>query len=114
VKEAEAVLGFSIPPRVDPMELLEPREQVLDLPSATIAAQGAAILLATAGARALPPGAMSSMARSSRRRCCRGGAVETLVGDQFGRELFDKGFVERLLDEGAVVSGAICDANGVI
>jgi len=115
VNEAEEVLGFSIPPRVDPSELLQPSEETLDLPALAIATKSTAVLLAL---RTFPSSRRAVANWRHELDVAHGqlvgklGAVETSVGDQLFREFFDEGGVEGLLDEGDVVAGAICDANG--
>jgi len=112
VKKAQEILGLVFPPHSEPSELLEPREQALDLPSTFVATQVTPVLAPLAWALATALGRVQIDLSFFCQSVSQFAAVEGFVADQVWRQFVDKRVVEGLLDEHNVVFGTICNANG--
>ena len=110
LQEAEEVLGLVVPAECDSTEALQPGEKAFDLPAATVATKGPAILLPAArpGSGALGRDELDAAASEPLRERV---AVESLVTDQLRRDFLEGG-VEDVVDEADVVLRAISNAYG--
>jgi hypothetical protein len=111
VNEAEEVPWVSLVARDEAAEVVQPREQALDLPAALVAAKSAAVLGGSASA-------IGSMGRDQLHRVLLAQpfvqtiAVVGAVSDQaVGRDR-EEAAIDRLLDERDLVGRSACDANG--
>ena len=104
VEEAEEVFGLEVPASREPAPAFEPGEEALDFPAALVAAEGAAVLLASALDAAAALGSDELDAALVGESASERAAVPGAVGDQSRRQLSYESSVESSLGEHTVES----------
>jgi len=110
VNEAEEVLGVPIISDDEPSEVMEPGEQALDLPTALVASEWAAILGLDLAALVVWSDQLDTAQVPE--SLVQDVTVVGLVANQAVDEVGQKCVAESLFDERRLVRRSTCDANG--